>query len=200
MELVGSIFIVLALLILVALFIARPFLQVARREENQLRGAAQQREHLRSSLLAERDRVLTALQELDFDFALGKVPEDEYPAMRAALLHKGADMLRQLDVLEAEQGGRAAAVAAEDRIEAAVASRRADSVYAAGRGEPLPEEMAAAGEHTGTNGHGKRSDELEDLIASRKRSRPESTGGFCPKCGKPVQKSDKFCSKCGYTL
>ncbi|RPJ39959.1 MAG: zinc ribbon domain-containing protein, partial [Chloroflexi bacterium] len=52
----------------------------------------------------------------------------------------------------------------------------------------------------GTSGNGKGKDELEEMIATRKRERKESAAGFCPRCGKPVQKSDKFCSKCGATL
>jgi hypothetical protein len=56
-------------------------------------------DHELSSLLAERDRVLSSLQELDFDFNLGKIPEDEYPAQRTSLLQKGADILRKIDGL-----------------------------------------------------------------------------------------------------
>jgi hypothetical protein len=187
MELIGSLFLVLALLVLVALFVGRPFLRrAATPQQRIMQPEAQQREHMRSSLLAERDRVLEALQELDFDYGLGKVPEEEYPVMRGDLLRTGADVLRQLEQYEAPgQSGRA-----EDRVEAAVAARRAD----AGAHSAL---SRAAVAEAGTNGQGHRSDELEELIASRKRARQESAGGFCPRCGKPVQKSDKFCSKCG---
>jgi predicted amidophosphoribosyltransferase len=40
-------------------------------------------------------------------------------------------------------------------------------------------------------------DALEAIIASRRRERSEKAGGFCPKCGRPVQKSDYFCPRCG---
>ena len=40
-------------------------------------------------------------------------------------------------------------------------------------------------------------DDVEMLIASRRKQRQEKSAGFCPKCGRPVQKSDKFCSNCG---
>jgi len=56
-------------------------------------------EHELSSLMAERDRVLSSLQELDFDFKLGKIPEEDYPAQRTSLLQKGADILRKIDSL-----------------------------------------------------------------------------------------------------
>jgi hypothetical protein len=200
MELLGSLFLVLALGVLVALFLAVPFLRKTNAGQRFLKPEVQQREHVRSSLLAERDRVLNALQELDFDHALGKVPEEEYPAMRADLLRNGANVLRQLEAFETESQ----AASAEDRIEAAVAARRADAGRAvsgqaeAGSAvrqvEPVAETLLAEG---APNGHSQRGDEIEELIASRKRVRQETAAGFCPRCGKPVQKSDKFCAKCG---
>jgi hypothetical protein len=42
---------------------------------------------------------LTALQELDFDQSLGKIPAEDYPTQRTVILQKGADVLRQLDAL-----------------------------------------------------------------------------------------------------
>jgi predicted amidophosphoribosyltransferase len=40
-------------------------------------------------------------------------------------------------------------------------------------------------------------DELEMLIADRRRSRLSKADGFCPNCGAPHQISDLFCPKCG---
>jgi len=39
--------------------------------------------------------------------------------------------------------------------------------------------------------------EIEEMIHKRRKVREEQTAGFCPKCGKPVQKSDQFCPSCG---
>lgn len=171
----GSLFLILALLILVGIYISRPFFASPEttpglREENQTR------EHQRSALLAEQERILSALQELDFDYTLGKIPAEEYPAQRAALLKTGADILRRLDAYQSQ----ASPVAAEDRLEAAIASRRADARQA----HPviIPD------------------DELEQKIAARKRERAEKAAGFCPQCGKPVQTSDQFCPRCGASL
>jgi rubrerythrin len=40
-------------------------------------------------------------------------------------------------------------------------------------------------------------DDVEDLIADRRRKRNEKSGGFCPHCGKVLQRSDRFCPSCG---
>ena len=67
---IGSIFLILALFILVALFVARPFF------ENKSVSVTEKEQEI-SSLMAEHDRVLGALQELDFDHYMGKIPEED---------------------------------------------------------------------------------------------------------------------------
>lgn len=175
----GSILLILALAILVGLFVSRPlFGQTAEKELVADQKTAQAKEHERSALLAEYDRVLSALQELEFDYNLGKIPEEDYPLQRAALLQTGVDTLRRLDEIQPQAGKETA----EDRIEAAISARRAD-----GRRQRV---ATADGPD----------DEIEQLIAARRRERQEKSAGFCPKCGKPIQESDRFCSRCGTTI
>jgi rubrerythrin len=133
-------------------------------------------EHELSTLFAERDRVVNALQELDFDYKLGKIPEEDYPLQRAALLQKGADILRKIDSYSPQAD---TAQETEARIEKAVAARRADA-------SAKPRELT--------------DDDIESLIASRRKARKNKSAGFCPKCGKPVLTSDKFCPSCGKSL
>jgi hypothetical protein len=212
MEIIGALFLFLALAVVVVLFIGQPFLKKTQNQLNDSEPAVQEREHRVSTLLAERDRILNALQELDFDYALGKVPPEDYPQQRAILLKAGADVLRELDEIEKAGGGllddsvqqgvvddqvSSDPISVEDRIEAAVAARRADAATLGNSTHPQGTEMNVTG---GKNGESKAKDELEEMIATRKRERKESAAGFCPHCGKPVQKSDKFCSKCGTTL
>jgi hypothetical protein len=176
---IGSIFLIFALLILVAWYVSRPLLE--RRPVAQKAIATSQAEHDLSTLLAERDRVVRLLQELDFDFTLGKIPEQDYPNQRNLLLQRGADVLSQLDALQPSVQTELAA----DRLEKAIAARRAQQA----RPTTTPRKNS--------NGASVPDDELERLIASRRREHPEKAAGFCPKCGKPIQKSDQFCPKCG---
>jgi hypothetical protein len=182
---IGSLFLILGLLVLVILFISRPLL-----EKHSV--AVSQEEHQLSALMAERDQVITALQELDFDYALGKIPEADYPLQRAALVQQGVEILRNLDAVQAE----ATSGDAEGRIEAAIAARRADAalvpVGAGGNGSAARLRSAAM--------TGEQDDDVEALIANRRRQRNEKAAGFCPQCGAPVQKSDIFCPKCGTKL
>jgi len=185
----GSVFLILALLLLVATFIARPFFEKANLSPERIT-PAQQADHGRSALLAERDRLLNALQELDFDYTLGKIPQEDYPAQRAALLQQGADVLRRLDTMQPE----AQAGDAEARLEAAIAARRADAAVAGvgvlasnGHGNGRKHSVAVASPD----------DALETLLANRRRERQGKAAGFCHKCGGPIQKADRFCPKCG---
>jgi hypothetical protein len=133
-------------------------------------------EHELSALMAERDRVINSLQELDFDFKLGKIPEEDYPTQRAGLLQKGADILRKIDSLLPQA---ASSQDTEARLERAIAARRADASTA------KPEVS---------------DDDLEWMISSRRKGRTNKSAGFCPKCGKPVMVTDRFCPACGKSL
>jgi rubrerythrin len=171
----GAFFLVLALALAVVFYVAQPFME---RRGRRLTAEA----HEVSTLMAERDRVVNALQELDFDYNLNKIPEEDYPVQRAELLKKGADVLKKLDELlsspNGEEAGREGVTA--DRIESAVAARRAD----------LASAQAAVRDD----------DEVEALIAARRKTRKEKSGGFCPRCGKPILVSDRFCPHCGKSI
>lgn len=171
----GSIFILLALAILVSLFIARPLMQ------QRTTTLVTRAEHDLSALLAERDRVLTALQELDFDYTLQKIPEEDYPSQRAALLQKGAEILRELDSLQS----RVAAKVEADPVESALSERRRARAAASSPKITSPATLSRP------------DDPLEAALAERRRTRAEKAAGFCSQCGNALFSSDRFCSRCG---
>jgi hypothetical protein len=178
---IGSILLILALLTLVGLFITRPFLKPEKKIPALATEQTEDQEY--SHLLAERDRILNTLQELDFDYTLGKIPEEDYPVQRGLLLQKGADILRQID-----ERTEHVTESPEVRLEAALLKRRQAVGGLAGNGHGAALRVVDA------------DDDLEALLASRRRERNEKSGGFCPKCGGTVQKSDKFCPRCGAAL
>jgi hypothetical protein len=166
----GAVFFLLSVLILVGMYLYAPFVSRARHVDAQ-------EEHELSSLMAERDRIINALQELDFDHNLGKIPDEDYPVQRAQLLQKGADVLRRLD---AHQPGTPTPAAAESRLERAAAAHRADAPAAA-----RPDLS---------------DDDIESMIAARRKHIKEKSAGFCPRCGQAVLVSDRFCPACGKSL
>jgi hypothetical protein len=161
----GSILLGVALLFIVAFLVARPWLEPAAGGETEADPAA--------PLLLERERTLAALRDLDFDYATGKLPDDDYAAQRAQLVAQGADVLRQLDAL-APAGAPAPIAGIEDEIEAAIARRRTSPAPAA------PRRAAEAG--------------IEAAIAQR---RQPGAARFCGQCGQPLRPGDRFCGACG---
>jgi zinc-ribbon domain len=180
----GVILLLIALLLGVGLYLAAPLM-------NNRSGRVLQEPQEVSSLMAERDRIITALQELDFDFKLGKIPEEDYPVQRAELLQTGAGVLKKLDHLtsnpssvdafpkEAQKG-----VTAESRLEQAAAAHQADRSgrVTSKRSEPITD------------------DEIESMLAARRKGRKTKSAGFCPRCGKSVLITDLFCPHCGKAL
>src|SRR5215203_48537 len=166
-----AIFFSLAILILVGIYLYAPFMERRARRVTE-------EEHELSTLMAERDRVINSLQELDFDFKLGKIPEEDYPAQRTGLLQRGADLLRRIDAIASQSVSMQSASTqdADARMERAIAARRADASVT--KTEPSD-------------------DDLESMIQARRKGRKEKSSGFCPKCGKPVMVSDRFCPSCG---
>jgi rubrerythrin len=162
----AALLLILGVIILVGLYLYAPF------HERQARRVTEE-EHELSALLAERDRAINSLQELDFDFKLGKIPEGEYPDQRANLLQKGADILRKIDSYTPKAD---AAHDAESRLEKAAAARRAK---ASSKDSEITDE------------------DIESMIIDRKKTRKDKSAGFCPKCGKPILTSDRFCPSCG---
>jgi len=158
----------LAVLILVVIFLVQPLLGQ--------RAGAPRRAAGNSSLEAELDRTIDTLRELDFDRALGKIPDDEYPARRQELVAQGADQLRRLDEARGTTGG--APGGREQALEREIAARRTPR---ADRDATLEAEITARRSQPAPNG------------AKRK-------AGLCPACGAPVQVGDKFCPRCGGAL
>jgi hypothetical protein len=123
---IGSLLLFLALLVLVALFVARPLFADAEADNNQLAQDS-------SSVQAEYERVLDALVELDADWELGKVPKEIYRGQRQQLVTKGSAALKELDqagLVDEEAGHKALkaqparSALTDAKLEALIAARR----------------------------------------------------------------------------
>jgi hypothetical protein len=92
-----------AVLALVAVaFVARPFLREPAPASDRL-DDLDPAARARLDLVEERDRVLAALKELEFDHRTGKVTDEDYRAQVGPLRRRAAETLRAL-----ESGARSA--------------------------------------------------------------------------------------------
>lgn len=120
---IGSILLGIALLVLVGLFLARPFILPA--------GHFRGRLAPRQALAAHKEALLAQIQALEFDYETGKIPEAVYQQERAEKVAEAAAVLQELDQMPAvSAGGSLSDIDAE--IEAAVARLRHAGPPAAG--------------------------------------------------------------------
>jgi hypothetical protein len=127
---------------------------------------------------------LNILKELDFDNSVGKIPAENYSTQRANLVQQGAEILRKIDQLAPVAKpvptvtARPVTARNEEQVEAILSARRASQ---------------SAGVVTSEN-------EVESLLASRRKVRTGKSGIFCSQCGKPLVPSDRFCPACGHPV
>ncbi len=190
----ASFFLILAVLVWVVLIVSHPFLVG---EDTAAKETSGQVDHELSDLLARRDNILAALQELDLDFTLGKVPEETYQPQRSMLVKRGVEVLRRLDSFPLNHEWK--------NPPSSITTLNGDSSYERTLPQkgPTPDsDMDVAFIDTKTA----RSirpvvtlpdDDLEIMIAKRRRDRLEKSTGFCPMCGDPVKTSDRYCPRCG---
>lgn len=151
---------------LVVLFVSWPVMKQWRGDLNNGREV--------STLLAERDRILNEINELDFDNTLGKIPSQEYMHQRKDFLLKGTEILKQLDTLTDK--------AASSKRPGLLTRDPAASLGS----QSLPASLS--------------DEDLEIMITNRRAAGKAKTAGFCPKCGKPLLISDVFCGCCGQVV
>jgi DNA-directed RNA polymerase subunit RPC12/RpoP len=124
-----------------------------------------------------RSQIITAIRDLDFDYSLSKLSEEDYRRTRAELVDEGSRVLRALDGVAPgapRAKAPAAAPAGDDALEAAIAARRKQSAA-----QPAPD------------------DALEAAIAARRKS-PSARGQVaCPQCGRSAHPDEAFCPRCG---
>ena len=158
----------------VAFYISRPLLK-ARRVDT---------DDKTLSLEAQRESLYTQIKELDLDHATGKVNDEDYTRLRAALVAEAAAVLQQIDGIAQQpaiaSAKAAAPVAATDDVEALIATRRKTRSTAASK--PADTDVEAA------------------IAARRKIAAPAVSELKCPQCGKPISADDAFCAKCGAAL
>ncbi len=82
-----------------------------------LRGTTRQNRAL-EILYGEKQRLLRAIRDLDFDYDMGKLTDDIYTEQRIYLIRQTIAVMRRIDMLEAE------IQAQQDRIAAALAAYR----------------------------------------------------------------------------
>jgi hypothetical protein len=116
----SSLLIVIFIFILSGIFILRPFLV----EEKSTKRSGSARI---DPLVAEKERLLLAIEELDLEFELEKISSQEYNRNRDILLSEAAEVIKQLDKYQKTGSGKKKASAppeTDDNLERMIHQRR----------------------------------------------------------------------------
>lgn len=187
---IGSILLGAALLLIVALFLARPF---AMPEDEEKRV---DREEI-DGLLLRKESLLRDIRELDDDYESAKVAPELYMRTRPQMVRQAAVLMKQLD----EHGYVAPDVVSDAdtdaRIEAAVRRLRTP--------QQLDDEMEAAirRARAGTGDLVAATTVVATtVVATTVVASAASNGGprYCPQCGRRVESDERFCPQCGRNL
>ena len=138
------------------------------------------------ALDARYEAVLTALRDLDFDHAVGKVAEEDYAPLRQALLVKAAGVMTQLDERDAAEAD------VEARLEAEILALR-QTRHAARDQDALVLSPVSDGACPIC----KRASRPGDLYCAGCGTKLSLA---CSECGRPLDPTDRFCAGCGTEL
>ncbi|HEY66191.1 MAG TPA: zinc ribbon domain-containing protein [Caldilineae bacterium] len=121
-------------------------------------------------LLARRESLLTAIKDLEFDRAVGKIEEEDFQALNAQLRTEAIEVLKQID----QRMGVSPSKAVPRRRRRKAARRR--------ERPPIDRELEAQVE--------------AEITALRRRPATEAQR-LCSQCGATLDPDDRFCGQCG---
>lgn len=139
-----------------------------------------------TELLGRKDAVMLAIKELEFDYHVGKLSEEDYQLYDGRLRRQAVGLLQQIEQvapLSAQMDATLEAeIARRRRVAepAAIAGQvvRQPAAVAVAAGSARVAAPASAPANGPVNGNG---------------ARPR----FCTTCGNPVEANHKFCANCG---
>ena len=157
-----------------ALFIALPFFIGHRAKKDRAHEDVMEsdtRAGRAKALENRKENLYAAIADMDFDYGLGKLSEEDYRELRDKYRMDAARVLKEIDSI----GGKPEPHE-EGSLEDEIMGRRKGG-RSSGPADPETE--------------------LENEI---RRSRANATTGTCRECGSGVTADDVFCSKCGHKI
>lgn len=128
-------------------------------------------------LLGRKDALLRAIKELEFDYQVGKISQEDYQRLDQRLRRQAIGLIQQIEKVAP------ATASLDEQLESIIAQFRQTSRLPAPVAGPAPVTIPAA-----------------VPPAAPAVSALSSATRFCTECGKPVQAGHKFCAHCGTAL
>jgi hypothetical protein len=119
-------------------------------------------------LLGRRDSIMQAIKDLEFDYRVGKISQEDYQRLDQRLRRQAIGLMQQIEKVAPESASL------DEQLESIIAQYRQTPV------------APAIGTATAAI------NDKPDALPS-----PPPTTRFCTECGKPVEAGHKFCAYCG---
>jgi hypothetical protein len=170
-----EIIILLVIVVLTAVFITLPFFKKDTEAEDAIERKSNPIEDATlielKKLNSEKELLYTALNDIEFDYGLGKLSREDFDELKRDYKAKAVSVLKEID--EISKGVHSTEL--EDELEKEItAIRKAKS----------PEENEIE----------------EEILRARKQKIDKSKYQTCVNCGKQYSAGDLFCSGCGIGL
>ncbi len=123
-----------------------------------------------TALIERKDATLRAIKEVEFDYQMGKLSEEDFERDNVRLRHQAIALIRHIEELAPDAGEL------DTQLETLIAQQREVSDSASGNGADVAEAET----------------EPEVLLEAEKI--------FCPTCGALAAPDDNFCATCGAPL
>lgn len=126
-----------------------------------------------ADLIARKDAVLAAIKDLEFDYQVGKLSDEDYERFNQRLRRQAIGLIQQIEQEAPESANLDA------QLEAEIARQRKTRTTAAVPQAAAPVAAAASA-----------------LVAASPAVAVAETH-YCTQCGQPVAATHKFCAHCG---
>ncbi|MGB7292303.1 MAG: zinc ribbon domain-containing protein [Thermodesulfobacteriota bacterium] len=170
-----EIIILLAIVILTAVFITLPFFRKNTEVENPIEQKSNPIENPAlielKKLTSEKELLYTALNDIEFDYGLGKLSREDYDELKREYQAKAVSVLKEID--EISKGLHSTEL--EDELEKEITAIRKSKSHD--------------------------ENEIEDeILKARKQHNDKNRYLTCINCGRQYSAGDLFCSRCGIGL
>jgi NADH pyrophosphatase NudC (nudix superfamily) len=119
-------------------------------------------------LLGRKDSVLQAIKDLEFDYRVGKISQEDYERIDQRLRRQAIGLLQQIEKVAP------ASASLDEQLESIIAQFRQTSRASTPASSGIPA-----------------------LAPSAAQTPVGQSTRFCTQCGKPVEAGHKFCAYCG---
>lgn len=173
-----AIFFSIAILGIVALYVAKPLLQPRINRKGRISRY--------DRLQVQKEALLIRISDLDFDYETGKLTEVDYQHQRSEIMDKATSILMQMDKLDAQSSISGSESAQRESVKTPV---------------DIDAEIEAAVAQMRTSVDTIDGVNIKQDSGEKKLSQdPKNDRIICPQCGHAADYGDKFCTICGHAL